>query len=197
MTSSTVPDASKVLADLRRVMSSLSQVRDVAELGAAFDSDVRPVLSASLAIVVGRDGQRFDAVSGDPGLASEDAAFAAARETARVGDPAWLQDPDAIAARHPTARSASVALVALPLRSGRRGGGALVLGFREAQSFDASQRSLIEDVAREVASTVERLRLREETHRLRKRVEAAGQARTEFMAQLGHGTPTVVHRNDQ
>src|SRR5688500_2014468 len=109
MTSSTEGEASKVLADLRRVTSVLSQVRDVAELGAALDSDLRPVLRAALAIVVGRDGQRFDAVSSDPGLAGEDAAFGAARETARVGDPTWLRDREAIAAGHPSARSASAA----------------------------------------------------------------------------------------
>lgn len=186
MTSPNDGEASRALADLRRVASALSQVRDVAELGAALDGDLRPVLRAALAIVVGRDGQRFDAVSGDPGLAGEDAAFAAARETARAGDPMWLHDSEAIAARHPSARSASAALAAMPLRSGRRGVGALVLGFREPQSFDESQRASIEDVAREVAATVERLRLREETQRLRKRVEAAAHSRTEFMAQLGH-----------
>jgi CheY-like chemotaxis protein len=186
MTAPNEHTATDGLADLRRVTATLAEVCEVADLAGALETDVRPIFEAIAAIVVRGDGDRVDAVSGEHELPDDDASFAAARAAARSGETAWLLSASEIAARHPALRSVLGAIVATPLRAAGGNVGALVLGFREAKQLAASERALIEDVARQVAVTVDRVRLLEETERQRDRIEEATRERTEFIARLGH-----------
>ncbi len=63
--------------------------------------------------------------------------------------------------------------------------GTLVLGFDEAP-LSVAQRALVDDLARQVAQSVERARMFEQAEKERVRAERANAAKDQFLAMLGH-----------
>lgn len=155
-------DASRRLALLQRVTAALAEART--------PQDVPLVLQRVLGPACDLSHVELDA----------------AQCAEQLERPRWFRRVEDVATSGLDPVGAARALAVLPLRFGFRGHGALLLCFASEQPFGTSQRALLEDIASQVASTLERLRLHEEAEDQRASLERASRAKDEFLAMLGH-----------
>ena len=172
--------AREQLVRLHRVTSLLGEVKTRAQLGELLDSTVKQVLDADGFVLIEK------LPGGDllPVMAHGDGARVlggAARLAACMS--VWSQEPERLGT---VARDEIGAFAATPLVLGGQTIGVFALAYKTRRDFIASYRSLVEDVARQIALAFDRSRLYERLEHERSRAEDASRAKDEFLAMLGH-----------
>jgi signal transduction histidine kinase/ActR/RegA family two-component response regulator len=179
------------LMGVQRVMAALSEVQVLGQVPDVIAHEVAPTAGAhTIVTAIAEDGDeplRLLADAGGGGPAEAPPTVEVSRplvDVFRGGMPVWLGTRVEADARYPELGVA--ALAAIPLRVGGRTMGATAFLFAEVQPFDALQRALVEDLARQMALTIDRASLFEQSERQRDRLARASRAKDDFLAMLGH-----------
>jgi signal transduction histidine kinase len=175
--------AQETIAKLQAVTAALSESVLPADVAQVVVREMAAVLSADQAAVASSspDGDHLILLqqSGLGAQTPEPLAVAF-----RTGNPIWIRSPPEYQGQLPDSRTAAMACAPL-VASGTRLG-VVGFGFFEAQNFDASQRALVEDLARQASLAFERARLYEVERAAAWRLEQASLARDEIMAVVSH-----------
>ena len=178
-------EATKRLSDLQRVTSVLSEVSGLEELAAVLEMEICPIVGASgafIAAVAGTLELQPISCNGTLNSSAQEVASQAVESVTSL----WLSESAAVQSTAPSVGPPNAALLATALGVAGRRVGALVLAFKEPQPFGSGQKAFLEDVARQLAVTLERALLFDEVQRRRREVERASEAKDEFLAMLSH-----------
>lgn len=171
------------LVQLQNVTAALSEAATVADIAHVVVTQMATELGASMAIlaVPTADGTSLELIDHAGLRARTTTAFATfpvasqlpVATAFRTGARVWLPTPAAIVAEYPhlsEATQRSKAIGCAPLVVGDHRLGAIGFGFATPQDFTANRRALVEDLAKQVALSLERARLYEDARRTRDRL---------------------------
>jgi signal transduction histidine kinase len=171
------------LARLQRVASALSEALTVSDVQRILQNDVAEAAEAK---------RTYLAVLGDTGLSLIEAEPAPSRRNAPASEPNPV--PESVGELLERAHELGVALwpeptselVTLPLVVASRRLGAVLFQLQRAHALTAPERALLEDLTRQLAVALDRVRMCELAKLECARAEEANLAKDEFLAMLGH-----------
>ena len=178
------------LARLQRVTSALCEAEAVADVYRVMCTELAEVVSARRAVLALANG-----VPGSLTLFGGEVSTGQAEASASAegsSEPKYAdKDPiSLLQAAHGSGIAAwpgpSSLAVVLPLTLGPRRLGAVLFELEQAHELTPTDRTLVEDLVRQLALALDRVTLRELAQRERARAEEASQVKDEFLAVLGH-----------
>ncbi len=182
-------------ARLQAITAALAQVLDPAQAAKAVIDQLLPALGASRGLVglLAEDGQAIDVVyvSGYSETTMEQwmrmplSQSLPITDAVRTGQPFFVNTPDKWLAAYPTLASSptSQSLAVLPLMLDDHAIGAMVISFREQQSFDADTQAYMMALAQQCAQGIDRARLYAERQAYAQTLEKKVTERTDQLQQ--------------
>jgi signal transduction histidine kinase/ActR/RegA family two-component response regulator len=186
--------AARQLTQVQGITSALSEAAEPADIGRVVVDEMGAVARAdhALLVVVARDGtlellgsagpaaatlMRFAGFVGNPSLPIQ--------TVLESGAPLWLPNRDAIATRFPELAAAVKqigSLLCLPLAVGPQQLGAIGFAYNEPCPLDGGERTVLEELSRQVALALERARLYQDARTRRDHLQLLADVSAHFSA---------------